>query len=298
MKTVFGLIFLSLTANISLGQKSLTQVNYTHDPNSSCGHVTLGSGFEKSGMVQYVARPRIIELRWMDGQLTIKIFVVSVCCPPDYLGYMVHSDTLKLYYGDKKSIPDKYGRPKEVDICMCGHNGCCYEFEYKINGLEKEKNYLVAVSDVLSIGSIEPYPIGYTDSRYKSVHYLMKCSSFEECLDVKIDDAISHYKRLGPLYDSLIDLHKNGGPAERKMVDNIKDVWIKYFDCRDAIYDKFIKSNVNHKMYSLKVDEFESYVSKEVKLLEPRLDIVNKYLQSGALAEPIQEIKSNEKKGG
>jgi hypothetical protein len=100
------------------------------------------------------------------------------------------------------------------------------------------------------------------------------------------------------LYDSLLELHKNGGPAEQKMVDHIKDVWIKYFDSREAIYDKFIKSNVDNKMYRLKVDEFESHVSKEVKLLEPRLNIVNKYLQGGALAEPIQDIKSNEKKGG
>ena len=140
MKTVLGLIFLLLTVNISLGQQRLIEVNYNHDPNSSCGHVTLGSGFEKSGMVQYVARPRILESKWIDQQLTIKIFVVSDCCPPDFLGYMVHSDTLKLYYGDKKSIPDKYGRPKEVDICMCGHNGCSYEFEYEINGLQKDKN--------------------------------------------------------------------------------------------------------------------------------------------------------------
>jgi hypothetical protein len=159
MKAVLGLIFLSLTVNISLGQKRLVEVNYNRDPSSSCAHVRLGSGFEKSGMVQYVARPTIIESKWMDRQLTIKIFVVSDCCPPDYLGYMVHSDTLKLYYGDKKSIPDNYGRPKEVDICMCGHNGCPYEFEYKIDGLEKHKNYLVTVSDVLGIGSINPYPI-------------------------------------------------------------------------------------------------------------------------------------------
>lgn len=296
MKTVLGLIFLSLILNNSSGQDRPIEVNYNHDPNSPCGHITLGSGFEKSGMVQYVARPRIVESKWTDRQLTIKIFVVSDCCPPDYLGYMVHSDTLKLYYGDKKSIPDKYGQPKEVDICMCGINGCCYEFEYKIDGLKKDKNYLVAISDVLGIGSINPYPIGYIDSNNKSIHYAMECSSFEICLDEKIKEGISHYKRLGPLYDSLLDLHKYGGSAERKMVNYIKDVWIEYFDCREAIYDKFIKSNMDHKIYSSKVNEFESDVAIELKLLEPRLEIVNKYLKGAAFTEPIQEIKSDERK--
>jgi hypothetical protein len=196
MKAVYGLILLSLTVNISLGQKRLIEVNYNHDPTNSCAHVTLGSGFEKSGMVQYVARPRIIESKWIDRQLTIKIFVVSDCCPPDYLGYMVHYDTLKLYYGDKKSIPDMYGQPKEVDICMCGHNGCSYEFEYKINGLKKDKNYLVAISEVIGMGSINPYPIGYTNGRYKSIHYSMKCNTFEVCLDEKIKEAIYIMKNL------------------------------------------------------------------------------------------------------
>jgi hypothetical protein len=125
----------------------------------------------------------------------------------------------------------------------------------------------------------------------------MKCNSFEVCLDGKIKEAILHYKKLGPLYDSLLELDTSVGQSEKKMVDHIKDVWIKYFDCREAIYDQFIKANVDSKMYRAKVAEFELRVSNEVKLLEPRLNIVNKYLQGGAFAEPIKEIKSNDKKG-
>jgi len=289
MKRVFGLLFLSLIANMLMGQNGLKQVDYTKEPKNTCRHVTLGSGFEKSGMVQYVARPKILESKWSGGQLTIKIFVVSDCCPPDYLGYMVHSDTLKLYYGDKMSISDKHGRPKEVQIC-CGFNGCCYEFEYKIKKL-KHKNYLVVTSNVLGIGLIKPFPIGYTDSEYKSVHYSSECRSFDVCLDDKIADALSYYKRLGPLYDSLIDLHKQENAGERKMVDQLKKVWIKYFDCREAIYDEFIKSKVDREVYSSKLAEFESQVEHELKLLEPKLDITSKYLQGGAIAERIIDVK-------
>jgi hypothetical protein len=285
MKFVVSLIFLSVTINICLGQNALTKVDYHYNPNQSCMLVALGSGFEKSGMAQYVARPRIIESKWLDRRLNIKIFVVSDCCPPDYLGYMVHSDTLKLYYGDEKSIPDKNGQPKEIDICMCGPTGCCYEFEYVIDGLNANKNYLVTVSDVLGIGSRDAYPVGYTDSSLKSIHYSTACNSFKVCLDNKIDEAISHYKKLGPLYDSLLALPRSGGPAERKMVDGIKNVWIKYFECREAIHDKFIESKLGKRVHKGKLTEFEAQVSSEVKLLTPRLDIVSKYLHGGAFLE-------------
>lgn len=284
------MVFL-LIVNNALGQERLIQVSYTRDAQSSCGHVTLGSGFEKSGMVQYVARPKIIHSKWVEGQLTIKIFVVSDCCPPDYLGYIVNSDSLKLYYGDKKSIPDKDGRPKEVEICMCGFNGCCYEFEYKVKGLKQDENYLVTVSDVLDIGSIKPYPIGYTDSKYKSVRYSTDCKSFDECLDNKVNDAISYYKKLVPLYDSLIELHTQESAEERRMVNEIRKVWIRYFDCREAIYDEFIRSKVDQETYNSKLTAFESQVENELKILEPKLDIISKYLQGGAITESIHEAK-------
>jgi hypothetical protein len=276
-----------------MAQKRPIQVSYTPDYNNSCGEVILGSGFEKSGMVRYVARPKILESKWNGRQLTIKIFVVSDCCPPDYLGYMEQSDTLILYYGDKKSLPTKSGMPDEVEICLCGHNGCCYEFEYSINGLSRSTNYLVAVSDVLAFG-LKPYTIGYTDSKYKSVHYATECLSLDSCLEEKINEAVSHYKKLGPMYDSLINHHNNQSQKEKDMVDQIARVWIKYFVCREAIYDEFLRSNLDGDLYSRRLNQFESQIQSELKLLEPKLSITYEYLQGGSFIEPIKKIKIRE----
>jgi hypothetical protein len=290
MKRIWGIIFISITS-IAWGQKRPIPVNFDSDTNNSCGHVSLGSGFEKSGMVQYVARPKIIESKWDGRQLTIKIFVVSDCCPPDFLGYVEQSDTLNLYYGDKKSLPNKNGQPQEIEICMCGHNGCCFEFEYRIKGLKRNTNYLVAISDVIGIGRITPYPIGYTDSKDKSVHYSRACTSFNVCLEDQIDEAVLQYKKLGPLYDSLITLRNNESPNQRDMVDHIKKVWIQYFSYREAIYDEFIRTKIDKTLYDSKINEFESRVWNELKLLEPKLNITNAYLSGGALSEPISELK-------
>jgi hypothetical protein len=294
MKGVLWLTLFSLILNVAMGQKRLTQVHYARDSAYSCGHVTLGSGFEKSGMVQYVARPKIIESKWTDRQLNIKIFVVSDCCPPDFLGYTEQSDTLNLYWGDKKSIPDEHGTPKEVDICMCGSNGCCYEFEYSIAGLKRNTNYLVAVSDILGIGRVKPYPIGYTDSKEKSVYYSNECDSFDACLDEKIDEAILHYRKLAPLYDSLIVLHKSGSTREKDMVYRIKQVWISYFKCREAIYDEYISSKIESNLYNARTRRFELEVTSELQMLEPRLSITNEYLQGGSLIEPIKYKNSRQ----
>jgi hypothetical protein len=287
MKRGSALVLLSLTIGIAIGQKRPIQVSYTPDYNNSCGEVILGSGFEKSGMVRYVARSKILESKWNGRQLTIKIFVVSECCPPDYLGYVERSDTLILYYGDKKGLPTKDGMPDEVEICLCGHNGCCYEFEYVINGLSRSTNYLVAVSNVSAFG-LKPYPIGYIDSKYKSVHYSRQCLSLESCLDEKIDEAVLYYKKLSPMYDSLIDHHNNQSQKEKDMVDQIERVWIKYFSFREAIYDEFLTSNLDGDLYNRKLNEFELQIQRELKLLEPKLNITSKYLHGGSFIEPIK----------
>ena len=179
MKKNGQLILLILLATAALGQKLPIQVKHSGDPHTSCGKATLGSGFEKAGMVQYVARPRIIDSKWHDTQLTIKVFVVSECCPPDYLGYLAKSDTLVLYYGNEKHLPTKAGAPEEVEICLCGTSGCCYEFEYNVNGLNRNTNYIVAVSDVLDIGFREAYAIGYINGKHKSIRYSNLCESLE-----------------------------------------------------------------------------------------------------------------------
>ena len=289
MHAVFGLILISLSVTISLAQTRAIPVKYNYDPNAGCKQVVLGSGFEKSGMVQYVARSKIIESKWIGKQLSIKIFVVSDCCPPDFLGYLVRNDTLQLYYGDKRSIPVKEGQPKEVEICMCGHNGCGYQFEYKIDGLKKNRNYLVGLSDVLGIGSRAPIPIGYTDGRFKSINYPKEGGLLEVRLDEKIDEAISSYKKLEPLYDSLLQLHRAGGSGESEIVGRIKWVWIDYFTAREAIYDKYVRHNLNTKKYSFRVDKFELDVQNQLKSLMPKLEIVSTFLSGGALSEAIKQ---------
>jgi hypothetical protein len=291
MKRIYLLVLLSFTVNISFGQKYPIQVSYDEDSNSSCGTVTLGSGFEKSGMVRYVARPKIIESKWRGRQLTITIFTVSGCCTHDYLGYVEQSDTLILYYGSQVNLPNKHSGHKEVEICMCGHNGCCFEFEYRITGLKKKTNYLVAISDVMGIGLIKPYLIGYIDEENKSIHYSQDCDLLEECLDKKIEEAVSNYKNLIPLYTLLIEQHKNENPVERETIDNIRRTWIRYFSCREAIYDEFIRSKLDQNVYSLKINEFESQVQSDLLLLESKLNITSEYLIMGSLREPIIENK-------
>jgi hypothetical protein len=290
MRRVWVLILFVLAGNIATGQKHPTQVRYGQDANSACGNVILGSGFEKSGMVRYVARPKIVESKWSGRQLTIKIFVVSECCPPDYLGYVKQADTLILYYGDKKNIPTKNGS-EEIGICMCGNNGCCYEFEYRIKGLNRNTNYLVAASPVLYIGRFKPYPLGYTDGRNKSIYYSAAGDSLETSLDTKINDAVSHYKMLGNLYDLLIEQHNNENSEERATIDEIEKNWIKYFKCKEAIYDEFVKSKLNASLYNSKIGDFESRVLHELKILEPKLNTVSKYLHAGGIDEPIKELK-------
>lgn len=294
MKIAWGLLLISLTLNATQGQVLPVQVGYTPAADNSCHEANLGSGFSKSGMVQYVARPVILHSKWSGDDLSIRIFVVSDCCPPDYLGYVVKSDTLILYYGDKKSVPQKYGSPAEIDICMCGHNGCCYEFEYNITGLNQKINYLVKISDVVGIGLAPPRPIGYVNGREKSIYY-HECDSLSKCLSDKIDAAISYYKKLGLLYGHLIDLHTRKSIGERKVVDEITGVWINYFSCREAIYDEFIKSRLDPKYYKSKVAEFEFAIADELELLNPKLEITNIFLRSGAFVEDIKEQKGSQR---
>jgi hypothetical protein len=172
---------------------------------------------------------------------------------------------------------------------MCGHNGCGYQFEYKIDGLKKNRNYLIEISDVLGIGLRSPIPIGYSDGKYKSINYPIEGRLLEGRLDEKITEAMSAYKKLQPLYDSLLEMHRVGGSAQGEIVNRIKRVWIDYFALREAIYDKYVRSNVDSKKYSVKVDRLELNVQNELKSLMPKLEIVSTFLSDGAVSESVKE---------
>lgn len=279
-----------VTSILASGQRLPTEIKIVHPFDVSCQDAELGWGFELSGMVNYVARPKIIQSSWLEQTLSIGISVVAECCPPDFLGYSIQKDTIVLYYGFKQNIPTVRNPTDQIQVCLCGHSGCCYEFEYQIPNLRKNINYLIATSNVLDLNlnfKKSPNPINYLRSEHKSIFY-QHCDFPELCLNQYMEMSLKVYKELRPLYTDLMTEIERDSNAKGELLMKIRNLWTEFFSLEGAINDNFVKLKLEQKKYLEATAKHRSDLEAEMVELRKVLIEVDKHLYKGMFIEKAE----------
>jgi hypothetical protein len=282
-------LMFAIGCQVKAQKTQLRELHPSHEIDNLCqGSVSLGSGFERSGMNNRVVPPRILESYWRADTLFVRLAVVLDCCPHDYLGYTLAADSLVLYYGVKSDIPPEKGEVSEIRVCLCVDTGCCYEFEYEIPGLNKATNYWIGAQDVVVFRRLNPFPLQYLYPEKQSILY-SSCDNLDRCFREHIEQSIVQYRKLLPLYEQLLGEIETDHKDKYQTIEQLRRIWWNYFSEERAIMDPYLRTRLAPGLWDQLMVEQRAAIAHELEKLSDIMNKVSRQVRGGlVLGEEVE----------